>query len=271
MGNIDNRINLSIEKISAAHGTTKPRLDIELSVTSTNRSLEIQQMFSEVVFHFPKTDTHLDGPTPIVPTDKFDKINSNGTTFQPFLELTSAELDKIEQFREGGDINIELKFRLTIDRNNSEESGTITVYEDLINEEWSRILKDFDYHDTRTVKLNISANDPQVRDKLATVSAKIESAQNKHDRGDYPAAVVNCRRAIEALEAIDEIDGILDERKHSDLNSVMGNFKGFTGGLAHAEEQTNIEPAMRRDSELALGITKSCAMYVSTVIEENGQ
>jgi len=272
MGKIENKVNLAIEDISAAHGTTKPRLNIDLSVAPSNRSFKIHQMFAKVVFRFPGKNKHLDGPNPIVPVDKYGKVNNSGKVFDLSLGLSSAELDKIERFRDGGDLTIELIVRLSIQgRNDKDISGTITLSKELMDGKWSRILDDLDYHDTRTVELHVSANNPQIRDKLATIHAKIESAQRKHDLGDYPSAVVYCRRAIEAILALDEIEGILDEQKHDDLNSVMGNFKSFTGSLAHAEEQTNIEPAMRRDSEFALGITKSCAMYVSTVIKENDQ
>lgn len=62
---------------------------------------------------------------------------------------------------------------------------------------------------------------------------------------------------------------MLQERKYDDLDDIMGKFeKGFAGGLAHAEEMTDIPPALRRDSEFALNLTKACAQYISTAIEE---
>lgn len=62
---------------------------------------------------------------------------------------------------------------------------------------------------------------------------------------------------------------MLHERKYDDLDDIMAKFeKGFAGGLAHAEEMTDIPPALRRDSEFALNLTKACARYISIALEE---
>lgn len=121
------------------------------------------------------------------------------------------------------------------------------------------------------VNLNLDVENPRIRDRLITAHGKIERAQQKHDTGDYPSAVTECRRAIEALRSIEEASDVLHERKYDDLDDIMDKFeKGFAGGLAHAEEKTNITPALRRDSEFALNLTKACARYISTALEEEG-
>jgi len=270
MGDLPNRIDLTVEDISSAHGTTKPRLDIEVSaLPSSNQTIRVQQLSPELTFRFPKPDKHLKGPIPKVPIAQISEITRQGTAFTGSVELTRQELDRIESLRDGGDIEIELDIWMVGDRNDNRESGRFEISKQLIDAQWVRILDVFDYHGKRDVLLDLSIDNPRIRDQLSTAYAKIDSAQTKHDTGDYPAAVVACRRAIEALRSLEEVEHALDERKHEELDNIMGTFEtGFAGGLAHAEEKTNISPAMRRDSEFALNITKACARYISTAIEE---
>lgn len=269
MGNIQNTVDLTIKEISAVKGT-KPRFHFDLLVEPSNNRISIEEMIGQTEFQPEESKTNLKGPRSVVPSGGLSRLNNEHKFTLP-IEISTAELDRIEKLREGGDITIKLTLQITTeDRNENRNSGSITLTEELLDGHWSRLLSTLDYHDIRTIEMNVSPDNPHIRDQLDTVYGKIENAQHKHDIGDYPSAIVNCRRAIESLNQIDEIDGLLDERKLDDLNGIMGNFKSFTGGLSHAEEQTDIEPAMQRDSEFALRITKSCATYVSTVVDENG-
>jgi hypothetical protein len=272
MGDLPNRVDFDIENISPAHGTTRPRLDFEIAASPSNNDIQVQQISPELTFRFPETDKHIDGPIPTALTAQVSEFERRGSTFTLSVELSRQDLDKIEQLREGGDIELELNIWIVGNRNDNREEGRFELTEELIDGEWARILDVFDYHDKRNVELDLGIDNPRIRDRLATVYGKIERAQEKHDRGDYPSAVVECRRAIEALQTIEETSDVLHERKYDDLNDIMGTFeKGFAGGLAHAEEKTDITPALRRDSEFALNLTKACARYISTALEEEGE
>lgn len=250
---------------------TGPRLDVEIAANASNNSILIQQVSPELTFRFPEIRKHIDGPIPTVPTAQISRFKRRGSTFTLAVELSRRDLDKIEQLREGGDIELELNIWITGVRNDNREEGRFELSEELIDGEWARVLDVFDYHDKRDVELELSVENPRIRDRLATAHGKIERAQQNHDIGDYPAAVTECRRAIEALRSIEEVSDVLDERKYGDLDNIMGNFEtGFAGGLAHAEEMTDITPALRRDSDFALNVTKACARYISSALEEEG-
>lgn len=272
MSDLPNRVELNIEDVSPAHGITRPRLDVEISANPSNNNIQVQQISPELTFRFPKTNKHIDGPIPTVPLAKVSKFERHGSIFKIFTEFSRQELDTIEAYREGGDINLELNLWIIGHRNDNREEGRFELTEELIDGEWTRILDAFDYHDKRDVALDLGVENPRIRDRLATAHGKIERAQQKHDTGDYPAAVTDCRRAIEALRTIEETSNVLHERKYDDLDDIMGKFeKGFAGGLAHAEEKTDITPALRRDSEFALNLTKACSRYISTALEEDGE
>lgn len=244
-------------------------MDIEISATPSNNNIQVHQISPELRFRFPKNNKHIDGPIPTVPLAQASELERRGSTFNLFIEFSRQELDTIEEYREGGDIELELELWIVGDRNDNREEGRFELSEELINGEWTRILEAFDYHDKRDVELGLGVDNPRIRDRLTTAHGKIERAQEKHDTGDYPAAVTECRRAIEALRSIEETSEVLHDRKYEDLDEIMERFEtGFAGGLAHAEEMTEITPALRRDSEFALNLTKACARYISTALEE---
>lgn len=272
MGGLPNRVDLNIEDVSPVHGTTRPRLKVEISANPSNNDIQVHQISPELTFKFPKNNKHIDGPIPTIPLAQVSEFERRGSTFKLFIEFSRQELDTIEVYREGGDIELDLNLWIVGDRNDNREQGRFELSEELIDGQWTRILDAFDYHDKRDVALDLGIDNPRIRDRLATAHGKIEGAQQKHDTGDFPAAVTECRRAIEALRSIEETSDMLHERKYDDLDDIMGKFeKGFAGGLAHAEEMTDITPALRRDSEFALNLTKACARYISTVLEEEGR
>lgn len=270
MGNLPNWIELDIDEVKPIRGTTIPRLAIELEASSSNKPVNIEAVNAEADFRFESGNTHISGPIPHVPLAQVQEISRQGLAFQAIVELDRSSLDAIEELRNGGDVELDLSIWMVGSLNDNRESGSFDISVSIIDAQWNRILDAFDYHDSRQVRLSLSVDDPKIRDRLATASAKIDSAEHKHDLGDYPATVVACRRAIEALRSIEEVEGVLDKRKFEDVDGVMGKFeKGFAGGLAHAEEKTSNEPAMRRDSEFALNFTKACARYISIALEES--
>ena len=272
MSDLPKRVDLNIEDVSPVHGTTRPRLKVGISANPSNNEIQVHQISPELTFQFPKNNKHIDGPIPTVPLAQISEFERRGSTFKLFIEFSRQELDIIEEYREGGDIELDLNLWVVGERNDNREEGRFQLSKELIDGEWTRILDAFDYHDKRDIALDLGVENPRIRDRLATAHGKIERAQQKHDTGDYPAAVTECRRAIEALRTIEKASDVLHERKYDELENIMGNFEtGFAGGLAHAEEKTDITPALRRDSEFALNLTKACARYISTALEEEGE
>lgn len=270
MGNLPNTVTLEIEDVSPVRGTTAPRLEVQVAAKSSHHNVQVKQVDSELKFSFPQNQKSIDGPIPNIPTARFSEINLNGTNFTINIEFDRRSLDVIEEHRAGGDIELTLRVWIIGERNDQREEGTFNLTEELIDAQWNRILEALDYHDKRAVGLNLGVSNTHLQDRLETVHSKIENAQRKHDTGDYPAAVTECRRAIEALQTIEELENAVDKRKREDIETIMSNFeKGFAGGLSHAEEMTDITPALSRDSEFALNLTKACVRYVTTAIQES--
>jgi len=269
MADLSDRLGLEITDISAKPGTTKPRLDIQVTGSPSNNTVIVHHISSEIEFQFPESDKHITGPIPQATGPRIKEISRRGSTFTVSIEFSHQELDEIERYREGGDITLDLDVWVLGNWNDNREEARYQLREELIDAQWNRILDTFDYHDKREVQLDLSLGDGQIRDQLDAAHAQIQSAQRKHDTGDYPAAVTECRRAVETLRSIEEVEDFVHERKHSDLDDIMGKFEtGFTGGLAHSENKTDITPARKRDSEFALNLTKACAKYISDALEE---
>lgn len=269
MADLTDRTELEITDVSPKFGTTKPRLDIMLSANPRNNEIPVHRISSNITFRFPESDKHIEGPIPQSTGPRIAEFGRRGSTFTIRVEFTHRELDEIERLRQGGDLVLELDVWILGQRNDDREEARFELKEELIDGEWMRILDAFDYHDKREVQLDLSVGGGQLRDQLDTAHAQIKGAQEKHDGGDYPAAIVECRRAIETLQTIEEVEDFVHDRKHRDLDDIMGTFRGrFAGAFAHSEDQTDITPARKRDSEFALNLTKACAKFISDALEE---
>lgn len=272
MANLQDRLDLDFQDISPTKNATVPRLNFEIFTDPNRYTVQLEQISPEITFTLPESSKQIQGPIPTAPIAQVEESIRQETEITLNVDLSRKELDVIEEHREGGDIEIKITLWIIgiVDDNRME--GRYELSETLIDGEWTRILDAFDYHDKRDVQLDLSAENPQIRDRLQTAHGKIEGAQRKHDTGDYPSAVTECRRAIETLQEIEETSEVLHERKYEELDDIMGKFEsGFAGGLSHAEEKTNIDAALRRDSEFALNLTKACARYISVALEEENR
>lgn len=271
MADLSDRLELEITEVSAKPGTTKPRLDIQVAGSPNNNQVLVHHISSELEFQFLASDKHITGPIPQATGPRIKQISRRGSTFTVSVELSHRELDEIERYRDGGDLALELDIWILGEHNNDREEARYQLQKELIDGEWRRILDTFDYHDKREIQLDLSVGDGRIRDQLDAAHAQIQSAQRKHDTGDYPAAVTECRRAVETLRSIEDVEYFVHERKHGDLDEIMQVFqKKFAGGLAHSEDMTDITPARKRDSEFALTLTKACAKFISDALEEEG-
>ncbi|WP_154020396.1 hypothetical protein [Halorubrum halophilum] len=210
-------------------------------------------------------------PSPAVSLEKTEEIrDSHG--FSVDVEVSYSTLEKIESIREDDKLTFEVDLWMSgsTRRKDEIESAHSSADYSLIPAVWTEVLGGLGYHDTRTATLNLGVSNIRVRDSLDSAHAQIERAQTKHDNGDYQGAIVGCRTAVETLRTLDEdLEGLIDDRKLDELDDILGEVeKGFMGGQAHASEKTNISPPLKRDSDLALGITKSCLRYISTVFDE---
>jgi hypothetical protein len=102
MSDLPNRVDLNITDISPAHGTTRPRLDVEISANPSNNNIVIQQISPSLTFQFPKNNKHIEGPIPTVPLAQTSEFERRGSTFKLYIEFSRQELDTIEEYREGG-------------------------------------------------------------------------------------------------------------------------------------------------------------------------
>lgn len=271
MADLDNELDLTLEEISAVAGTTSPRLQATLSGSTDRQEIQVHSISTELEFHFPHSGKHITGPVVEPQLGKIRSFNQRGKTeFNLQVELTREDLDTIEEFREGEDIKLDFSIWVTGKQNDELELGRFSFEEEMIPAQWHQILDDFDYHDKRQVALDLRIDDPEVKAKIETTNALVQTAEEKHNRGDYPGAISDSRRAIETLDSIDELESIIHERKYDDFDDMMGKFESsFLGGMSHAEDKTGIDPALPRDSEFALNFTKACARYISKAFEDS--
>lgn len=213
-------------------------------------------------------------PAPTVSIERQDELR-DPHRFRADVEASYSTLEKIEDIRHDDELTFEVDLWISGSTRRSDEIETarLSASYELIPAVWTEVLDGLGYHDTRTATLNLSVPTTRVRDSLDSAHAQIERAQTKHDTGDYQGAIMGCRTAVETLRTLDEeLEGLIDERKRDELDDILGEVeKGFMGGQSHASEKTNISPPLKRDSDLALGITKSCLRYISTVFDEEDQ
>lgn len=274
---LEQRLDIEIDDINGRRGTTSPRLEIEIVARTTGRNhILVDDLHPETKFRFtgPDVEKTIEGPTATVnavQVNQFDHGNAN--RFTATIELSQDDLETIEELREGGDIEVKVQLWIRGRRDNSNddsETATLDLSEKVIAARWSEILRELGYHENRQFTVYQDMKDVVQRDALASASASMEQAQQKHDLGDYRGAMADTRDAVQALDPLmEDLEEVLDDRKYDDFSTLRGQLdNGFLGGLNHPEERTGIKPALRRDSEFALGVAKSCIRFVSTVLEE---
>ena len=271
---LDDRLEVELSEVTSRKGSTSPTLELDIVIrTTSNNSYIVDDLHAESKFSFPAHSKRIDGPTIHVNAVRIEEIDKRGANHLPVvLELDHDDLEQLEDIREGENIVIEIEFWIKGRRSKDKdfERGHFSLTKEVMSAEWTSFLDTMEYHDGRSFRMDLETSDPTVRDTIRTAHGNISEAERKHDQGDYPGAVVECRRAVETLRTLDkELDGLIDERKRSDLDDLKDVMeRKYLGGLAHSEDKTNIKRPLRRDSDFALGITKSCARYVSTILEE---
>lgn len=270
--NPDQELNATIDGVTIGDDLLTRALVFEVTLRSSHRQrVNVQQIDPSVTFKF-ENDERLRAPQTELLTGERVSLANDSRTLKVYLPLPRDQLRRIEDTRETGEVDVTLSLEVVATPSNSDNTGrgTVRVERAIHPGEWSDILDEFGYHDTAAFEMNFAKSSAQVRDHLRTVHAKVNRAERDHDSGDYPDAITNCRRAMESLDSLSEdLEGHVDSRKLNDVDELMGSFiSRFLGGLSHSEDRTNITPAMKRDSEFALGITKTCVQYVSTAIEE---
>lgn len=270
MDDLTQRAEFRIDSVAADSQRSGHSFLVELEARAQNNVVELYHIESEVAFQFASNKTlYLNGAS--VPL-RTDEIRSNGTGLQVRVEPTVQELERIEEYREGEgfDITLQLYLRGRHDRNDEISAGTFECDYSVTGAEWSTVLENLGYHNTRAIEIHLRASNTALRDTLATANARILRAERLHNEGDYESAVRACRDAIESIEEIQkELENLVDTQKWEKFESSMGNFKkGFVGLLCHSTDKTNAHPTLKRDSDFVLGVTKSYLRYISTAIKE---
>lgn len=271
MADLADRLELELVNVEGNRGAVIPQLSLEFRLIPSNNRIKLDDGHGQVEFVASDGVERRRGPSIDFNLLKLSQISST-TSLQGTVDLDYTALERIEELRDGKDLALktDILFSGYPHKSDELEKGRFNCSMELIPARWSEILDEIGYHDNRISELDLGLETPVTRDTLAAANANVEQAQEKHDYGDYPGSIVECRHAVERLSSLTgDLDGVLDERKKDELESILGKFeKGFLGGLSHSEEKTNVETALRRDSDFAIGITKTALRYVGTVFEE---
>lgn len=272
---LDQQLDIQVDQIKGRRGTTSPQLEVELEVRTNGRTrIIVEDLHADTSFRFPApVEKTVGGPSATVNPVQVEQFGQNGPNpVTAVVELSQEDLETIEEYRDGEEVEVHVDLWVSGHRHNQDdtERGRLEFSEAVIPARWSEILEELGYHENRSFSVSLDIENTEMRDSLENVSAYVRRAEKKHDEGDYDGSMVDCRKAIETLlDLEDDLDGVIDDQKREGLSVVMGNLKGkMLGGFAHPGETTNIDTPLRRDSDFALGVTKSSLRYVSTILEE---
>lgn len=270
-----NTNNLEIDLVSVEADATGlvPRLLLRFEAEASGRNdYQVHGWEFAASVEFEESGETRDLPTPKLEPLPPRSISRSGNVFEAYIEFEQSHLEEIEELRESGGMVLRTDVSIAglggqDDEGYSYQKRNEYTIQDAI---WREMLTEFRYHDTRSFDFDLGVTDARVRDSLSTAHARLERAQERHDAGDYPSSIRLCRDAIESLSHVEHAaQDVVDGQKWELIEDHMGQFKsGFIGRLSHSEDMTGTEPALRRDSDLVLGITKSFLRFIATAVEE---
>jgi hypothetical protein len=274
---VPNTNNLEIDLVGVEADTSGlvPRLLLRFEAEATGREdFQIHGWEFAASVEFEKSSETRGLPSPKLEPLPPRSIARSGNekVFEAYIELEQNHLEAIEDLRESGGLLLRADVSLAGTGAKDDEGYSYQERNEynLQDAVWREMLTEFGYHDTRSFDFDLGVAEAQVRDSLSTAHARVERAQERHDAGDYPSSIRLCRDAIESLSHVEHAaQKIVDDQKWELVEDHMGQFKsGFVGRLSHSEDMTGTEPALRRDSDLVLGITKSFLRFIATAVEE---
>jgi len=271
-------LDVELADVSGVRGTVQPTLSFEFRVDTINIDgvgsratpvgISLQGTISagtHAGLQLPTFDAHL--PPAYSRLGDVDRIDAS-------LSLSHAALERIEEMRRdyGEDLELALELEIVAQGNNDadiirdRDSATVVINE----YQWQDILETLHFYEQRVVELSFTG-DPESKAALENAHAKIKNAQQRNDAGDYKGAIQSCRDAIESLEHIDDdlLEAAFDEDRLNAIERQLGQFrKQYLGKFSHSEDKIEMEPALPRDSDFAIGITKSFLQYYAKAIED---
>ena len=140
----------------------------------------------------------------------------NGTEeFTIEADIDGRRISAIEDLRQGGDLQLEMKLSaLAVDTKSGEQfPANVNLRFQATQSDWSKVLQGMGYR--RTLLLEIPAFDESNNPNYADAASHIATASEQNSRGHFRQAVAECRLALENIKSVikDQGEDISDERK----------------------------------------------------------
>lgn len=181
------------------------------------------------------------------------------------LDLSSEQLHSIEDLRSGG----ELHFEIRVSGDAIGPIGILSVY-DVIQKrmnqsEWSGVLRDLGHSEILVAGIELP-NVPS-QSALSGVVQSIRRAYDSLHQGQYDVSVAQCRHAMDALYALDDIQKLAADsaekfksKKQSmsklDRERFMGEaVRHYTHLAHHIDEEGQMASFSRADATTTLALT----------------
>lgn len=271
-------VNLGLEEIKGSTSSALPTIEFDFRVREINpsdggRGAALVDMTiiptiasgSHVGLDLPPLDVSIPQDS-----DRIERVDR----FDASLSVPTAALERIEEMRREfeGDLKLSLRFDLVFQKDDGE------IIRDKANDDiriaeyqWRSVLDDLGFHDRRVMELEFTG-DVASKAALENAFADIQQAQRRNNERDYKGAIKQCREAVEDLEHVDEelLTSAFDAKKLDAAETQLETFrKQFLGKFSHSEKKIDIEPALPRDSDFALTITKAFVSYYAKAIEDS--
>lgn len=277
-------MKFSIEEINATKASAQPRLEITIrpdfgDIDGIGSKHELVQVTAMSEF---SSGSHA-GLT--VPQMHFPRANGDRATrieqITGYIELTHHGLERIEGMRDayGRDLNLELDFSILAIRDGDFVFGGGKDSDIIKDRDWEAVLDDLGYHDRRVVEFAVP--ETKIGNLLENAHGQLAIAEEHHDAHRYDDALGAVKKALlkmKHIEGDEDFIQSLDKEKRKRLLESIDEFESSITRIKNiadlgdhpAEQITNMEiPPLRRDSELAIDVSKSYLRYFGRVLEED--
>ncbi len=202
---------------------------------------------------------------------------NNEHTLELYIELDHYKLHQIEKFRKGSELILQMNINFIIEKRGQPQNKEIGSFNNLRFEipksEWvEKILPNIGFKDVSLIEL------PKINPEWQKIIEHINEAWHQHSMGKYDKVLIECRKALEALnnqvkkKGFEKTTNDKEEEKiipdwerffnSGNVGDTMGKmnqkFFGFLSPSAHTGKAIN-----REDADFALLVTHGMVTLVT--------
>jgi len=222
------------------------------------------------------------------------------TPFDIIIPLTFTQIERLEKYRQGNDLEIRVNMALTYYYfwNDSQTQRLIAnsvmkkTTEAFVNlripqSDWVKFLNEVGYNNIRILEMNF----PKTigNEQIEKMFNYLETARNYYFNGDYNKAVGECRRIVEDIPQLYKVPSDLKKKKFAikidyfiteylikktdsritdHLRETAIQLWSFCSKFVHNENEPDVIPivAKRADAEYIINQSIDLAVYLSKII-----